>query len=158
MIAAQTAKPRVLFVDDEQDFLSAIARNLRTSHFEVLTASSGALALDALRTGPPFAVLVSDLRMPGMGGVELLRQARLTSPDTSRVLFTGQLDIDHALSAVNDGAIFRFMVKPCPIITVVTTVKAAAEQYRLITAERVLLGQTLTGCIQALSEVLGLAS
>lgn len=158
MIATSASKPRVLFVDDEPDFLAAITRNLRSSHFEVVTATSGVAALEILRNTAPFAVLVSDLRMPGMGGVELLRQARLISPDTSRVLFTGQLDIEHALSAVNEGAIFRFMVKPCAIIAVVMNITAAAEQYRLITTERVLLEQTLRGSIQALSEVLGLAN
>lgn len=153
-----STRPRVLFVDDEQDFLAAIARSLRSSQFEVTTASSGAAALEILRTKGPFAVLVSDLKMPGMGGVELLRQARSIAPDTCRVLFTGQLDIEHALSAVNDGAIFRFMVKPCAIIVVATTIKAAADQYRLVTAERVLLEQTLRGSVQALTDVLGLAS
>jgi len=158
IMASPSARPRVLFVDDEPDFLAAIARNLRSSQFEVTTASSGNLAMDMLHKNGPFAVLVSDLRMPGMSGVELLRQARQAAPDTCRVLFTGQLDIEHALSAVNEGAIFRFMIKPCAIIAVVTTIKAAVEQYRLVTAERVLLEQTLRGSIQALTEVLGLAS
>lgn len=157
-MTALNPRQRVLFVDDEPDFLAAIARNLRMSQFEVTTAPNGAAALEALRSNGPFAVLVSDLRMPGMGGVELLRHACRITPDTIRVLFTGQLDIEHALSAVNEGEIFRFMVKPCPLIAVVTTIKAAAEQHRLVTAERVLLEQTLRGAIQALSEVLGLAS
>ena len=151
-------KARVLFVDDDPDFLAAIARNLRSSQFEVTTAQSPAIGLETLEKKGPFAVLVSDLRMPGMGGVDLLRNARRLAPDTTRVLFTGQLDIEHALSAVNEGAVFRFILKPSPVIVVATTVRAAAEQNRLVTAERVLLEQTLRGCIQALTEVLGLAS
>lgn len=159
MITSPTsARPRVLFVDDEPDFLAAITRSLRSSQFAISTAPSAAVALEMLKTQAPFAVLVSDLRMPSVSGVELLRQARLIAPDTSRVLFTGQLDIEHALSAVNEGAIFRFIIKPCAIIGVISTLRAAAEQYRLVTAERVLLEQTLRGSIQALSEVLGLAS
>jgi response regulator RpfG family c-di-GMP phosphodiesterase len=156
--SADSARPRVLFVDDDPDLLGAMARNLRSSQFDVRTATGAGAALEFLKTKGPIAVLVSDLRMPGMGGVELLRQARLIAPDTSRVLFTGQLDIEHALSAVNEGAIFRFMIKPCAIIAVIATIRAAAEQYRLVTTERVLLEQTLRGSVQALSEVLGLAS
>jgi len=151
-------KPRVLFVDDDADFLAGMARSLRSREFEVVTASSGDAALDILRKSGPFAVLVSDLRMPGMGGVQLLGLARRIAPDTSRVLFTGQLDIEHALSAVNEGAIFRFIVKPCATVVVAVTIKAAIEQYRLVTAERVLLEQTLRGSIQALTDVLALAS
>jgi len=157
-VALFTSRPRVLFVDDEPQFLAAITRSLRTSQFDVSTASNGTAALELLRNNGPFAVLVSDLKMPGMGGVELLREAHRIAPDTCRVLFTGQLDIEHAMSAVNDGAIFRFIVKPCAIIVVATTIKAAAEQYRLITAERVLLEQTLRGSVQALTDVLALAS
>jgi response regulator RpfG family c-di-GMP phosphodiesterase len=152
------SKPRVLFVDDDADFLAAMARSLRSSQFEVTTASSGSSALEILQRSGPFAVLVSDLRMPGMGGVELLGHARRLAPDTSRVLFTGQLDIEHALSAVNEGAIFRFIVKPCSTVMVAATIKAAMEQNRLVTAERVLLEQTLRGSIQALTDVLGLTS
>ena len=131
-LALQTdSKPRVLFVDDDADFLAAMARSLRSTQFEVTTACSGSSALDILERRGPFAVLVSDLRMPGMGGVELLGHARRLAPDTSRVLFTGQLDIEHALSAVNEGAIFRFIVKPCSTVMVATTIKAAMEQHRL---------------------------
>jgi response regulator RpfG family c-di-GMP phosphodiesterase len=156
--APPTSRPRVLFVDDEPDFLAAITRSLRSSQFEVSTAGNGASALETLQKNGPFAVLVSDLKMPGMGGVELLRQAHRIAPDTCRVLFTGHLDIENALAAVNDGAIFRFIVKPCAIVVVAATIKAAAEQYRLVTAERVLLEQTLRGSVQALADVLALAS
>lgn len=94
---------------------------------EITTPSNGHVALENLQRNGSFAVLVSDLRMPGMGGVELLRQERQLVRDTIRVLFTGQLEIEHALSAVNEGAIFRFMVKPCATIVIATTINAAVE-------------------------------
>jgi response regulator RpfG family c-di-GMP phosphodiesterase len=151
-------KARVLFVDDEPDLLSGLARSLRSRHFEIRTAPDGETALRLLKESGPFEVIVSDLRMPVMDGVTLLHCARSVAPDTVRVLFTGQLDIEHALAAVNDGAVFRFMVKPSSTIMILATLRAAVEQYRLVTAERVLLEQTLRGSIQALSEVLALAS
>ncbi len=153
-----TARPRVLFVDDEPDLLAGMARNLRSEHFEVTTAPGGDAALELMRGAGPFAVIVSDLRMPGMDGATLLRITHELFPDTVRVLFTGQPDMDRAIAAVNEGAIFRFMTKPCSRVVMALTLKGAVEQHRLITAERVLLEQTLHGSIQALTDVLGLAS
>jgi response regulator RpfG family c-di-GMP phosphodiesterase len=152
------SKPRVLFVDDERALLDGIARNLRTEHFEVTTAFSAAEALWKMEKAGPFAVIVSDLRMPGMDGVALLRKTRKLFPDTVRVLFTGQPDLDHAIAAINEGAIFRFVTKPCSRVLLAVTVRGAVEQHRLITAERELLQQTLRGSIKALADVLGLVS
>jgi response regulator RpfG family c-di-GMP phosphodiesterase len=154
----EDSRPKVLFVDDEPDLLAALSRGLRSEQFGMLTAPSGTAALDMVRTQGPFAVIVSDLRMPGIDGVALLRRARELSPDTVRVLFTGQLDLEKAIAAVNEGEIFRFVVKPCPQIRLALVIKAALEQYRLITAERVLLEKTLHGSVRALTEILGLAS
>jgi response regulator RpfG family c-di-GMP phosphodiesterase len=147
-----------LFVDDEPDLLAAIARTLRSEHFKVVTASSAVAALEMLEREGPFAVIVSDLRMPGMDGIGLLRTTRELYPDTVRVLFTGQPDLDNAVAAVNEGAIFRFVTKPCSRVILALTVKSAVEQHRLIVAERELLQQTLRGSIKALTDVLGLAS
>ena len=111
-----------------------------------------------LSKGDPFAVIVSDLRMPGMDGVTLLGQAREIAPDTVRILFTGTGDLDHAVAAINKGSIFRFLTKPCATALMALNLNAAVEQYRLITAERVLLEHTLHGSIKALLDVLAAAS
>jgi len=152
------SKPRILFVDDEPDLLAALVRNLRSEHFAVATACSAAAALETLEKAGPFAAIVSDLRMPGMDGIGLLRTTRDLYPDMVRVLFTGQPDLDNAVAAVNEGAIFRFVTKPCSRVSLALAVKGAVEQHRLIVAERELLQQTLHGSIRALTDVLGLAS
>jgi response regulator RpfG family c-di-GMP phosphodiesterase len=108
--------------------------------------------------GDPFAVVVSDMRMPGMNGATFLAEARRRWPDTVRMLLTGYSEMDAALAAVNEGGIFRFLTKPCTADTIGAAVADAAEQHRLITAERVLLEQTLAGSIQALVEVLALVN
>lgn len=151
-------KPRVLFVDDEPDLLAALVRNLRSEHFELATASSGIEALRVLRDQGPFAAIVSDLRMPEMDGVALLQAARKLFPDTVRVLFTGQPDMERAIAAVNEGEIFRFMTKPCARVTMALALKGAVQQHQLLTAERVLLEQTLRGSIKALTEILALTN
>jgi response regulator RpfG family c-di-GMP phosphodiesterase len=152
------ARPRVLFVDDEPDLLSAVARNLRSEHFEIVTAGSAAAALELLGGERPFAVVVSDLQMPEMDGVELLRKARKVAPDTVRVLFTGQPDMERAIAAINEGEIFRFMTKPCARVPMALTLKSAVQQHQLVIAERVLLEETLRGSIQALTEILSLTN
>ena len=155
---AETAHPRVLFVDDEPDLLAAMVRNLRKWPYRISTAPSGGEALDLLCGGEPFAVVVSDLRMPGMDGVTLLGHACQVAPDTVRILFTGTPDLDHAVAAINKGSIFRFLTKPCATAQMALTLNTAIEQHRLITAERVLLEQTLHGSVQALLDILAVAS
>lgn len=148
-------KPRILCVDDEPNLLQALGRTLGRQ-FEVHTAEDAARALEKLRTGGPFAAVMSDLRMPGMDGITFLGNVREEFPDTVRVLLTGKADFEAAIQAVNKGRIFRFLQKPCPADVLGPALEAAAEQHRLITAERVLLEQTLVGSIQTLADVLSL--
>jgi response regulator RpfG family c-di-GMP phosphodiesterase len=150
--------PRVLCVDDDQRVLAGLARILM-SRFKVQTATRPLEALALLeQTSAPFAVIVSDLVMPEMDGIALLRRARDIAPSTTRVLLTGNADVDYAIEAVNAGAIFRFLTKPCRADTLISAVSAAAEQFRLIESERVLLEQTLRGAVSALTDVLTVAS
>lgn len=152
-----TERPRVLCVDDEPNVLKGLQRTLRRS-FEV-TAAVGALeGLTALESSAPYAVVVSDLRMPVMDGISFLERARAISPDTIRVLLSGDADLHAALGAVNRGAIFRFLLKPATPDDLVRALLAAVEQHRLVTAERVLLEQTLHGSIRALTEILALVN
>lgn len=153
---AQDQLPRILCVDDEKNILEGLSRTLRGS-YSVETAVGGAQGIEVLNTKGPFVVVISDLRMPAMTGVEFLARARLIAPDTVRVLLTGHGDLEAAISAVNDGNIFRFLTKPCPADVLANSLAACAEQHRLITSERVLLEQTLRGSIQALTDILALA-
>jgi CheY-like chemotaxis protein len=148
---------QVLCVDDEPMVLEGLTLQLRR-HYDVATAPSGAIALEMLASAPGTAVVISDMRMPGMDGATFLTRARHLVPEATRVLLTGQADLSSAVAAVNEGQIFRFLTKPCPPVTFLAAVAAAAEQHRLITSERVLLEQTLHGSIQALIDVLALTN
>jgi len=152
-----TQKPRVLCVDDEPMVLEGLSLHLR-ARFEVLTAPGGEEGLEMLKYNGPFAVVVSDMRMPGMSGAEFLALAHQRAPDTVRMLLTGYADLDSAVAAINQGHVYRFLSKPCPAPLMVQAVTAAVEQYRLIQSERVLLEQTLAGAIRTLVEVLSLAN
>ena len=148
---------KVLFVDDEVNILHSIKRELR-KRFEIYTAGSGTEALEILRNQGPFAVIVSDMRMPVMDGIKLLATVKNQYPETVRLMLTGNADQETAIEAVNKGQIFRFLNKPCPTSTLAMTIALALRQYSLITAEKELLDKTLMGSITVLSEVLSLAS
>lgn len=148
---------KILFVDDEENILHSIKRELR-KRFTIHTAGSGAEALEILREQGPFAVIVSDMRMPIMDGIQLLAAVKDQYPETIRLMLTGNADQETAIEAVNKGQIFRFLNKPCPTPTLVMAIALAQRQYRLVTAEKELLDKTLKGSITVLSEVLSLAS
>lgn len=144
---------RILCVDDEPNVLAGIQRTLR-KQFQLETAGGGEAALALLERNGPIAVIVSDMRMPGLSGLQLLAQAKEKWPDMVRVMLTGNADQQTAIDAVNQGSIFRFLTKPCPPETLTATLTAALEQHRLITAERELLEKTLNGSVSLLTEML----
>ena len=152
----RTVRPRVLCVDDEPQVLDGLTLNLRRD-FEVVTASSGADALAEIAARGPFAVIISDMRMPRMDGAQFLRRAREIAPDSVRMLLTGQTDLASAIAVVNEGQIFRFLTKPCAPDQLIAMVRAAVDQHRLLTSERELLERTLHGSIEALTDLLAVA-
>ena len=93
-----------------------------------------------------------------MNGATFLAKVREVASDTVRILLTGQADIDSAIAAVNEGQIFRFLSKPCPPPDLLAAIAAGVEQHRLVTSERVLLEQTLHGCVKTLVDVLALTN
>ena len=148
---------KILFVDDEPNVLQSIRRNLRKA-FDMDFAEGGEEALNMLGANGRYAVIVSDMRMPGMNGVELLSQAKAEWPDTVRMMLTGNADQQTAVDAVNHGDIFRFMNKPVEPEELAGAVQSAIRQHQLITAERELLEKTVRGSIKALADVLSLTN
>jgi ActR/RegA family two-component response regulator len=148
---------KILFVDDEQAVLDGYKRMLHRD-FPIDTEAGGELALQAIQSRGPFAVVVSDMRMPIMDGVQFLSKVRQIAPDTVRLVLTGHADIQTAMDAVNQGYLFRFLAKPCDKDTLSKALTAALLQHRLITAEKELLENTFMGSIKVLTDVLSLAN
>jgi len=148
---------RVLFVDDEPNVLDAIQRTLR-KQVELQTAPSGAEGLRLLREAGPFALVISDMRMPAMNGAQFLAKVRQEQPDTVRMILSGQADLQATIAAVNEGHIYRFLSKPCPSDQLLAAVEDGLRQHQLLTAEKVLLEQTLSGAVKMLIEMLGMVS
>jgi putative two-component system response regulator len=126
---------KVLCVDDEQNFLSACHRKFR-ERFNIDTALGGEAGLDKMAKNGPYAVVVSDLRMPGMNGIKFLAKVKETSPDTVRIMLTGFADLTTAMEAVNQDNLFRFLSKPCPLDVLENALKEGIRQYQLIQTER----------------------
>jgi ActR/RegA family two-component response regulator len=156
--ASAGTRPRVLCVDDEPNVLEGLRDTLRRS-FEVAVATDPVVGLEILRQDPAgYAVVISDMRMPRMSGADFLREARVIAPDTVRMLLTGYADLEAAIKAVNGARLFRYLNKPCDSSELLRACAAALGQYRLQTAERELLEQTVRGCVDALVEVLALTN
>jgi DNA-binding NtrC family response regulator len=138
------AKPSILVVDDEPEILFSLQALLRRE-FDVHTATGGAEALEVLRRHP-VSVIMTDQRMPGMTGAELLAQAKDVSPAATRVIFTGYADLRAVIEAVNRGEVFRYLTKPwdpdelCDVLREACARAAAeAERDRLLVEARAYL-------------------
>ncbi len=126
---------KIMIVDDDLDFQNAIKRNFR-KHFDMLFASSAMDAMNILREEGPVAVIISDFKMPEVDGVQLLEMVKDEYPDTVRILFTGFVDVEVAMNAVNKGNIFRLLSKPLPIVDLASAIEDAIELYELITLDK----------------------
>jgi CheY-like chemotaxis protein len=157
VIKRNTMAEKILLVDDDSNILDGYRRSL-SREFLIETAMGGEQALKLAADSGPYAVVVSDMRMPGMDGIQLLSKIKAQSPDTIRVMLTGNAEIETAINAINEGSIFRFLTKPCSKEMMAKTLTAALVQYRLVTAEKQLLEQTLSRSIQVLTEVLSLVN
>jgi signal transduction histidine kinase len=143
----ETRRHTLLIVDDEPDVLDSL-RHLFRRQNQVLCAGGGEEALELLKKNPVHLIL-SDQRMPGMSGDVLLSRARREYPDAIRLLFTGYADIQAVIHAVNEGGIFRYILKPWDPLELEGIVRQAVEQYELLAERRRLIGE-----LQAANELL----
>ena len=116
----------ILIVDDDKDLLLALSEGLLGS-FRVETSADPKEALDRLYKMPELAVVVADMRMPGMSGLELLRQARSIVPNASRVMLTSADDAQTAIAAINEGNVCRFLTKPCGLAVLQAAILEALD-------------------------------
>lgn len=137
----QSDRATLLIVDDEPDVLDSL-RHLFHRRYRVLTAGTAAeglaiLSAEASRVG----VILTDQRMPGMTGDELLTQAREIVPDAVRLLFTGYADVQAVVNAINQGGIFHYILKPWDPVALEAVVGQAVQQYRLLAERRQLMAE-----------------
>ncbi len=119
---------KILFVDDDVNLLKASQRRLRKT-FDIDIAQGGKEGLSAIAEKGPYAVIVSDLMMPGMDGFEFMENARNAASDSVFIMLTGHANLDSSLKALNEGNIFRFLTKPCKMHVLEKAIQAGIEQY-----------------------------
>jgi len=146
---------RILIVDDDANLLKSFQRVLK-AHFEVLTAEDGPMGLDTIEAEEPFAIVISDYRMPEMDGVTFLSKVKEASPDTVRILLTGHADLGVALKAVNEGNIFRMLDKPCPPKVMAQALKDAVRMYELVRLEQEVMENTVQSTVGLLGDIVSL--
>lgn len=134
------SKPTVLCVDDNAEVLASIVRSLRTLELDIQSTCESREALGWLGKRK-IAVLVSDIEMPTMTGVELATAARHVSPLTVRILISGQRVFENAVDGINQGEIFKYIAKPFDPKGFREVVKAAVERHRELSAQVVELEQ-----------------
>ncbi len=126
---------RILFVDDDINVLNGYKRTYRKK-YDITTAIGGEEGLRKIEQArEDFAVIVSDMIMPEMNGIEFLSGAKALAPDSIRIILTGNADLSAAIDVTDKGSIFRFLTKPCKQEVFVKTINEAIEAHRLIKAK-----------------------
>ncbi len=128
----------VLVVDDEPEVTNGLRHALFQENYGIVTANSAQEALEVLGR-EPVDVVVSDEKMPGMSGSELLAIVRKEYPDTVRIILTGQASLEAAVRGINEGEIYRFLMKPCNGTDLVVTIQQALQHKKLMTESKKLL-------------------
>jgi response regulator RpfG family c-di-GMP phosphodiesterase len=140
---------RILVIDDEEIVVAGLKETLGREGYEVVTGTNALVGLEALKTGP-FAVILTDQQMPWMTGLEFLAQVKAEQPQASRILITAVLNLDTVVDAINQGEIYRFIIKPWLREELLATVSNAVQRYQLLCrqaelqADRISLNQRLT--------------
>jgi type II secretory ATPase GspE/PulE/Tfp pilus assembly ATPase PilB-like protein/DNA-binding NarL/FixJ family response regulator len=134
----EAARYRLLLVDDEINVLRALRRVFQRENYEILTAESADAALQLLAQGEEVQVVISDYLMPGMNGADFLKKVKQLYPETLRIMLTGHADTGAVMGAINEGAVYKFILKPWNDDDLRITVGLALEQHDLIQRNRVL--------------------
>ena len=121
---------KILCIDDEETVLAALSRTLGRQ-YTLYTANSAENALTILQTQPDIAVILCDYKMPGMNGIECLKQAKLLSPNSITIMLTADLSRDTVIKAINEVHVFRYIPKPCPTDVLYEIMIDALAQYHL---------------------------
>jgi two-component system probable response regulator PhcQ len=134
----RTSQPVVLLLDDEPNVTAGLKRALHSEPWKILTAVTTGGAFDIL-SREAVDVVVSDERMPGMSGSQFLSEVRKKYPHTIRMILSGQADLEAAVRAINEGEVYRFLLKPCNPADLRITIRQAMEHKQLVELSRKLL-------------------
>ncbi|MGD8731967.1 MAG: response regulator, partial [Anaerolineales bacterium] len=141
---------RVLVVDDEEAYRDLMAKHLERKGFNVDKASNGQEALQVLESAPSFDVLVTDLMMPEMGGLELLKHAKVDQPDLEVIVITASDDVANAVTAMREDGAYDYLLKPLDTISQLSFSVGRAVQHRTLKLEKEVLHRQLEAELERL--------
>lgn len=144
---------QILFVDDDLSLLNTMKRNLGFE-YTVEIAQGGEAALQVCESNGPFSVVVVDMQMPKMNGIQTIDLLRKQMPEAVFIMLTGNQDLSTAIQAVNDGRVFRFLNKPCTTAEISAAIDASQKQHNLLISEKELLNGTFVGAIKMMMDVI----
>lgn len=136
------SKAKILYVDDEPINLTNFQRAF-DGEYEILTATSGEEGMQVLADAGEMAVVISDQRMPGMSGVDLLAALRESHPDSVRIVITAYSETRDLLDSINRGQIYKYIVKPWDVDDLTVTLKNAVERYELVQENKKLMAELM---------------
>jgi CheY-like chemotaxis protein len=151
-------KERILIVDDDQSLLALLTRTLARSGYEVVSATDGFQALEAIQAPPGFSVMLTDLYMPGMSGVELIQRAAEIDPAMEVIVITAADSLEAAIQVIRQGGVYDYLQKPLDSLSDLPRVIERAATHRRLVVERAALqlrAETETRHVQALLSAIG---
>jgi response regulator RpfG family c-di-GMP phosphodiesterase len=148
---------KVLVVDDDKSILALYTKQFQNV-VEIFTAENPEKALEIFKNNGPFALVVSDFKLPSMNGLEFLAETEKISPETVRILLTGFANLELAIKAINEGRVFKFLTKPCSNKEMASSFIAGIQLYRKVKGEKDTLERTFSGCVQMLTDVISLST
>ena len=131
-------RKHILCVDDEPTILTSLQRIFRKEDYGVYTATSGKEALSILEENP-VELVISDYRMPGISGVDLLKEVKELYPGVIRIILSAYADFNNVVTAINEGEIYRFCHKPWDNYDLKATIRHALEYHDILKENRILM-------------------
>ncbi|PHQ33395.1 response regulator [Rhodopirellula bahusiensis] len=148
---------RILFVDDDPvllNILAEVARKKLPPHYRVYTAEGGEAAVESANSQGPFSVVIVDMQMPDLNGIETISLLRKKLPNAVFVMLTGNKELDTAMQAVNDGKVFKFLTKPCEPRCIISTIEEAQSEHNSMVSAKDLLSGTFAGTLDLMTDLI----
>lgn len=147
----------ILFIDDNMDMIQELAQHF-FAKYNVVTANSGEEGLKIIKHQGPFAVVICNIKMPGMDGVTFLYKVRKLSPNTRRIIMSSVAEHETLIRAINKARVYHFVQKPCPTAMLEMIIDKAVDRYSFISAQRDIIDQTVLSVTKAYRDILAMTN
>lgn len=148
---------RLLFIDEDKDLIDSITEHF-SGTYTVFTAHTSFEAMEILDRQGPFAVIVCNLYMSGVSGIDFLRKVRKAYPNTRRIILSEVSDSATIILAINRARVYHYVTKPCPPVILEMIIEKAVKRYRYIATEKNFIDETIKETVNAFSDILAMTN